>query len=317
MTLLGNHDQGAMFDPDGFNIGAERAIFWTREQLEAPSDREGNQRRWEFLGELPRSHRYGPFLFVHGSPRNPLSEYIFPEDIYNHRKMERLFQLVGRYCFQGHTHVPGIFTENYQFFAPEEIDLEYSLGEGKVMVNVGRSVNRATATTEPAMSSSKMDCWTRVPTVRPSAARRQLPVRPRSPTADCFTILRKPSRKSTPFPSLSPSWATGSDKDGSLLPKPPRKSRTAATGSLRRLSSLSASHDQRAAASAFRPRFCYSSAVDLAASKGLVGHPIVPGHPSSSRLTTQARWWDRGGLVTGPSSSREHFRRTGSGFVPS
>ena len=30
ITLLGNHDQGAMFDPEGFNIGAERAIFWTR-----------------------------------------------------------------------------------------------------------------------------------------------------------------------------------------------------------------------------------------------------------------------------------------------
>jgi predicted phosphodiesterase len=137
VTLLGNHDQGAMFDPDGFNSGAERAIFWTREQLEAPSDRDNNQKRWEFLGELPRSHRFGQFLFVHGSPRNPLSEYIFPEDIYNHRKMERLFQLVGRYCFQGHTHVPGIFTENFQFFAPEEIDHEYCLGEGKVMVNVG------------------------------------------------------------------------------------------------------------------------------------------------------------------------------------
>ena len=137
VTLLGNHDQGAMFDPDGFNVGAERAIFWTREQLEAPADRENNEKRWEFLGELPRSHRNGPFLFVHGSPRNPLSEYIFPEDIYNHRKMERLFQLVDRYCFQGHTHVPGVFTEGFQFFAPEEIDNEYTLGEGKLMINVG------------------------------------------------------------------------------------------------------------------------------------------------------------------------------------
>jgi predicted phosphodiesterase len=137
MTLLGNHDQGAMFDPDGFNIGAERAIFWTREQLESPNDREANERRWEFLGDLPRTYRKGPFLFVHGSPRNPLSEYIFPEDIYNHRKMERLFQLVDRYCFQGHTHVPGVFTEGYQFYAPEEIDNEYTLGDGKLMVNVG------------------------------------------------------------------------------------------------------------------------------------------------------------------------------------
>jgi diadenosine tetraphosphatase ApaH/serine/threonine PP2A family protein phosphatase len=136
VTLLGNHDQGALFDPDGFNIGAERAIFWTREQLENPTDRV-NERRWEFLGELPRFHRINSFLFVHGSPRNPLSEYIFPEDIYNHRKMERLFQLVERYCFQGHTHVPGVFTESFQFFAPEEIDHGYTLGEGKVMINVG------------------------------------------------------------------------------------------------------------------------------------------------------------------------------------
>jgi predicted phosphodiesterase len=137
VTLLGNHDQGAMFDPDGFNIGAERAIFWTREQLESPNDRSNNERRWEFLGELPRSHKIGSFLFVHGSPRNPLSEYIFPEDIYNHRKMERLFQLVDRYCFQGHTHVPGVFTEGFQFYSPEEIDNEYTLGDGKLMINVG------------------------------------------------------------------------------------------------------------------------------------------------------------------------------------
>ncbi|HEY2156774.1 MAG TPA: metallophosphoesterase family protein [Isosphaeraceae bacterium] len=137
LSLLGNHDQGAMFDPDGFNIGAERAIFWTREQLELPSDRSANEKRWEFLGILPRTHKVEPFLFVHGSPRNPLSEYVFPEDIYNHRKMERLFQLVERYCFQGHTHVPGVFTEGYQFYAPEEIDHEYTLGDGKVMVNVG------------------------------------------------------------------------------------------------------------------------------------------------------------------------------------
>ena len=136
LSLLGNHDQGALFDPDGFNVSAERAIFWTREQLENPSDHH-NERRWEFLGDLPRTHRIGSYLFVHGSPRNPLSEYVFPEDIYNHRKMERLFQLVEKYCFQGHTHVPGVFTEECQFYSPDEIDFHYTLGEGKVLVNVG------------------------------------------------------------------------------------------------------------------------------------------------------------------------------------
>jgi diadenosine tetraphosphatase ApaH/serine/threonine PP2A family protein phosphatase len=137
VTLLGNHDQGAMFDPDGFNIGAERAIFWTREQLECPTDRINNERRREFLRQLPHSYRLGSYLFVHGSPRNPLSEYIFPEDIYNHRKMERLFPLVERYCFQGHTHIPGIFTEDFQFFAPDQVNLEYRLGAGKLLINVG------------------------------------------------------------------------------------------------------------------------------------------------------------------------------------
>lgn len=137
LCLMGNHDQGALFDPDGFNIGAEKAIFWTRSQLENPRDRANNERRWDFLSDLPRTHKFDSFLFVHGSPRNPLSEYVFPEDIYNHRKMERLFQLVEKYCFQGHTHVPGIFTEGYQFYPPDEIDHEYTLGEGKVMVNVG------------------------------------------------------------------------------------------------------------------------------------------------------------------------------------
>jgi hypothetical protein len=29
-TVLGNHDQGALFDPEGFSSGAEKAIFWTR-----------------------------------------------------------------------------------------------------------------------------------------------------------------------------------------------------------------------------------------------------------------------------------------------
>ena len=36
-SILGNHDQGALYDPEGFSSGAERAIFWTREQLEHPN----------------------------------------------------------------------------------------------------------------------------------------------------------------------------------------------------------------------------------------------------------------------------------------
>jgi len=138
LVLLGNHDQGAMFDPDGFNPSAERAIFWTRTQLETTGEtRAARERRWEFLAERPRSHRENGHLYVHGSARNPLNEYVFPEDIYNQRKMERIFALVEKYCFQGLSHVPGVFTENYQFVSPEETEYAYKLDGRKILCNVG------------------------------------------------------------------------------------------------------------------------------------------------------------------------------------
>ena len=143
MVLLGNHDQGALFDPDGFNVGAERAIRWTRTQLERHDRlaRNAADPLTDFLGERPRTHAEGPCLFVHGSARRPLDEYVFPEDIYNPLKMQHIFELVQQYCFQGHTHIPGIFTPDPQFESPEigTGDEEWSrlLPPTKAMVNVG------------------------------------------------------------------------------------------------------------------------------------------------------------------------------------
>lgn len=138
ICLLGNHDQGALFDPEGFNTGAERAIFWTREQLESARDGEEKvAKRWDFLGELRRVHRDGQWLYVHGSPRNPVNEYVFPEDIYNQKKMEKLFGLVQQGCFQGHTHVPGIFTEDCHFMSPEETGHVFRPGSLRFLINVG------------------------------------------------------------------------------------------------------------------------------------------------------------------------------------
>ena len=125
-----------MFDPEGFNSGAERAIFWTREQLETARDSRTDE-RWDFLGSLPRIQRDGDWLYVHGSARNPVNEYVFPEDIYNHKKMEKLFGLISKGCFQGHTHVPGVFTESLNFIPPEETNYVYQIEQQKFMVNVG------------------------------------------------------------------------------------------------------------------------------------------------------------------------------------
>lgn len=135
--VLGNHDYGALIDPEGFSAAAEQAIFWTRRQLENPDSPEESKRRLEFIARLPRTISEGNILFVHGSVRNPLNEYVFPEDVYNRRKMEKLFSMVQGYSFQGHTHAPGVFSVNLQFQRPDEFGYKTQLPSDKAMVNVG------------------------------------------------------------------------------------------------------------------------------------------------------------------------------------
>ena len=79
------------------------------------------------------------------------------------RKMDRIFALVEKYCFQGHTHVPGVFTENpqddlYQFHSPEDLNYEFKFDARKALVNVGSVGQPATATGAAATCS-----WTTRP----------------------------------------------------------------------------------------------------------------------------------------------------------
>ncbi|TWU51319.1 metallophosphoesterase family protein [Rubripirellula reticaptiva] len=137
-TILGNHDQAALFDPDGFNPMALQAIYWTRDQLDnGPGSSAQINKRWDFLGELPRQVDEGEFKFVHGSPRDPTNEYVFPEYVFDTRKMEILFGKVSQFCFMGHTHLPGVFTTECEFISPDECDHHYKLGREKVLANVG------------------------------------------------------------------------------------------------------------------------------------------------------------------------------------
>ncbi len=136
LTILGNHDQAAIFDPEGFNPVAMRAIFWTREQLEKEVGTQADL-RWDFLGELPRHHDEGKILFVHGSPRDPTNEYVFPEHVYEKKRMEALMKRFEQYCFQGHTHIPGVFTASGSFIQPSQRDNFFRLDGEKCMINVG------------------------------------------------------------------------------------------------------------------------------------------------------------------------------------
>lgn len=138
LTILGNHDQAALFDPEGFNPVALRAIYWTRDELDrGPGPASAINRRWDFLSELPKFHQAGDILYVHGSPRDTTNEYVFPETIYDQARMRLLFEKVTRLCFQGHTHMPGVFTTDGEFITPEDCEYSFPLSDEKLMINVG------------------------------------------------------------------------------------------------------------------------------------------------------------------------------------
>lgn len=138
-SLMGNHDFGALYEPTNFNLAAEQAAFWTRAQFEADGDSEQAARRWEFLGHLRVRVAFDDFIAVHGTPRRPINEYLFPEDAINSPvKMQQVFDRVERYCFVGHTHVPGIFTDEPDFYPPEDLEGVYKLNDSeKAIINPG------------------------------------------------------------------------------------------------------------------------------------------------------------------------------------
>ena len=140
VVLKGNFDHAVLFSPDGFCQNAERSILWTQAQLEASPSPEREQRAKSLAG-LAASHKEGDTLYVHGSPHNPLNEYIFPEDIYNVVKMTRAGEKFGKRCFAGHTHVPGVFLERslgkWEFLYLEECARGFPVAGCKLICNVG------------------------------------------------------------------------------------------------------------------------------------------------------------------------------------
>ena len=152
VTLMGNHDFAVLYEPYNFNTGAEAASYWTRGRFESEQDLAVKKDRWAYLGGLPVRHEFQhptkfaadtgdvptDVLLVHASPRRPINEYLFPDDIYtNPGKFPSVFDKVGRLCFCGHTHVPGVFLEGPDFYSPDELDFKYPLTDEKAVINVG------------------------------------------------------------------------------------------------------------------------------------------------------------------------------------
>lgn len=140
VTLRGNHDEAILHDAKDFNLRAEAALVWTREQLySGGQNTKDRRRRLDFLASLPSVYEDSDLLFVHGSPRIPMRDYVFPRDIRLKGKMDEIFGKIKRYCFCGHTHIPGVFTLNRKYIHPEDLlGGVYILDEdSKALINVG------------------------------------------------------------------------------------------------------------------------------------------------------------------------------------
>jgi diadenosine tetraphosphatase ApaH/serine/threonine PP2A family protein phosphatase len=158
-TILGNHDFAVLFEPYNFNTGAESAAYWTRRQLQNDDNPEERRERWKYLASLPVRREFQQegrrYQAVHASPRRPINEYVFPDDIYtNPGKFNALFEKLGTslptpngspsaeagamVCFIGHTHVPGVFTQQPDFYSPPEVNNKFTfVDDEKALVNVG------------------------------------------------------------------------------------------------------------------------------------------------------------------------------------
>ena len=125
-TLVGNHDR-ACTDTQiltWFNDDAATVIRWTMKQL--------GDDRLEWLGGLPEHRSDDGALLVHGSPRDPVFEYILDGGT----AAANLELLGDRACLHGHTHIPGYF-----YLDGESVQHNYWLGRvrvhGPVLINPG------------------------------------------------------------------------------------------------------------------------------------------------------------------------------------
>lgn len=100
--IMGNHDAALMgyIDIHTFNEQAARAVAIQSEMLNTESR--------DFLELLDIVIEEGDITFAHGSPRDPIWEYI----VNSHIARDIFSAYQSRICLIGHTHIPSIFIEN-------------------------------------------------------------------------------------------------------------------------------------------------------------------------------------------------------------
>jgi predicted phosphodiesterase len=128
-AVLGNHDGAAVgrVDVGWFNDAAAAAIRWTAEVLTDESK--------AFLGGLAEREQDGDLTVVHGSPRDPIWEYITTASV----AAANFDAFATRICLFGHTHFPMVYgqTEGGTREMTGEATGPAPLPAGRLMLNPG------------------------------------------------------------------------------------------------------------------------------------------------------------------------------------
>lgn len=151
ILVRGNHEDAVLSgDAASFNVRARRSVEWTREQVlgegvpeeEAPAVEGAAPREMSYRDLIAgfelsvKDPENEAVLYVHGSPRKPVREYVTPRDSMKPKKMKAIFELIESICFVGHTHAPGVFTEE-GYNTPDDLTGIYMNTGEKALVNVG------------------------------------------------------------------------------------------------------------------------------------------------------------------------------------
>jgi len=127
ICVAGNHDWAAIgkIDTVDFNPDAAAACKWTAGQLTSADKK--------YLQNLPRMVARGEFTLVHGSPRDPLNEYIFSA-----LSAAGNFMHFGTaHCLVGHTHVPAVFSDSEGGCRKVSLPPVLHLVGGRLILNPG------------------------------------------------------------------------------------------------------------------------------------------------------------------------------------
>lgn len=101
LCLAGNHDWAALgrLDIRTFNSDARKSVTWTRDTL--------TDENLAYLEALPVTFVLDDFTLAHGSPREPVWEYILDPVIAS----VNFPSFQTHYCLVGHTHTPVTFVQ--------------------------------------------------------------------------------------------------------------------------------------------------------------------------------------------------------------